>query len=278
MKTKILCGIIAILLVCALLQYTRKTIEAAGTEQMNTLEARQQIMNATLQINMEIPYMDNNVTNAMLRANGLGSLVYWRGETLLVTHNHWGSVLQEQAVVGLYDAEGRMVKTMSGSEFISLMVYLDAGTLIFRSPVELKGQPQLVLERDPIPLQAGDVVMVVQHEGPEQKGVTLVETEIEAVTTFRGLPVYQLRNLEGQPAQRGDSGGGLWHEGKLVGNLWYRMTAKPTLTTLFSSVWPDETKLEATIESYAAVIPAEQFISFQGLSADLGRRGALSDP
>ena len=121
------------------------------------------ILNATLQI--EISISTDASGSRSVKGKSLGSLV-WDGEkTLLVTHNHWGEILQEQAAVKFYDAHGRLVKTMSGSEFISLMCYLDGGTLILNSPVEWNGQGQPVVENDLLQLKAGDVVLVAQHEG-----------------------------------------------------------------------------------------------------------------
>jgi hypothetical protein len=109
-------------------------------------------------------------------------------------------------------------------------------------------------ENDLLQLKAGDVVTVAQHEGLEQK-VVLVEAEVDAVTTYRGVPVYRLKDLEGKPAQKGDSGGGIWHKGKFVGNLWYRMKVEPTLLSLFSTAGSDQSLVETGIESLPGYPP-----------------------
>jgi hypothetical protein len=218
------------------------------------------ILNATLQI--EISISIDAKGSGTVKGKGLASLV-WDGErTLLVTHNHWGEILQERADVKFYDARGQLVKTMSGSEFISLMCYLDGGTLILSSPAEWIGEAQPVVENDPLQVKAGDFVMVAQHDGSKQMEVTLVKAQVEAVTTYRGVPVYKLKDLEGKPAQKGDSGGGIWYKGKFVGNLWYRMKVEPTLLSLFSSDRPDQARLETGIESYAAGYPSNQLKAF----------------
>jgi hypothetical protein len=87
-------------------------------------------------------YFDRCQGIGTAKGKGLGSLVQDGEKTLLVTHNHWGEILQERADVKFYDAHGQLVKTMSGSEFISLMCYLDGGTLILSSPMEWNGQGQ----------------------------------------------------------------------------------------------------------------------------------------
>ena len=219
------------------------------------------ILSATLQIEISIPADSSG--ESLVIADGLGSLE-WDGEkTLLITNNHWGEILQEKSVVVFYDAQGRMVKTMTGSEFISRICYQDAGSLILRSPLEGVEQAQPVIAGDPLQVQAGDVVLVAQREGPERKEATLVEAEVESVTTFQGVPVFRLKGLEGRPVQGGDSGGGVWYEGRLVGNLWNTIMAESTRFTLFSLVKLDEAKYEPTDGSTAAIVPAGQLEAIQ---------------
>jgi len=228
-----------------------------------------EILNATLQIEISVPVDDSG--KRIVKADGLGSLV-WDGEnTLLVTHNHWGEVLQEKSVVAFYDAQGKLMKSMSGSEFISLMCYLDAGSLILRSPLEGMEQRQVVIESNPLQMQAGDVVLVAQRQGLDGKEAALVEAEVESVTTIRGVPVIRLKGSEGHPVQVGDSGGGIWRDGKLVGNLWYTAIAKSTGSTHFSWLKSDEANVQETDESYAAIFPADQLVTAQGSSEHINR-------
>lgn len=98
--------------------------------------------------------------------------------------------------------------------------------------------------------------------------VTLMLAEVESSTVIRGLPVYQIRSLEGRAVHRGDSGGGIWHDGKLVGNLWYTTMAEPESFSLFSSNGSDQAELEVTDKSYAARYPVDQLIAVQGPSGD----------
>ena len=228
----------------------------------NQNEADQaEILSATLQIEISVSTDASGLR--VVQADGLGSLVWDGEETLLVTNNHWGEVLQEKSIVVLYDAQGRMVKTMSGSDFISRICYLDAGSLILRSPLEEVEQAQPDIASDPHQVRAGDVVLVAQREGPERKEATLVEAEVESVTTFQGVPVFRLKGLEGRPVQGGDSGGGVWYEGSLVGNLWNTIMAESTRFTLFSLVKLDEAKYEPTDGSTAAIVPAGQLEAIQ---------------
>jgi hypothetical protein len=234
------------------------------------------ILSATLQIEISVPADTSG--EWLVIADGLGSLV-WDGEkTLLITHNHWGEILQEKSVVAFYDAQGRMVKTMFGSEFISRIYYQDAGSLILRSPLEGVEQAQALIAGDHLQVQAGDVVLVAQREGQERKEATLVEAEVESVTTIQGVPVFRLKGLEGRPVQRGDSGGGVWHEGSLVGNLWYTVMTDSTHFTLFSLIKPDDANLEATEGSTAAIVPARQLAAIQASLASDDKREMSAIP
>ena len=243
----------------------------------NLNEAHQAgFLGAILQIEITVPVDASG--KRLVKADGLGSLV-WDGEnTLLVTHNHWGEVLQEKSMVAFYDTQGQLVKSMSGSEFFSLAYYQDAGSLILRSPLEGVEQAQPAITGDPLQVQVGDIVLVAQREGSERKEATLIEAEVESVTAIRGVPVIRLKGSDGHPVQGGDSGGGIWRDGKLVGNLWYTAIAKSTGSTHFSWLKSVEADVEATDESYAAIFPAEQIAAIQDLLASKDGRGMSALP
>jgi cell wall-associated NlpC family hydrolase len=66
------------------------------------------------------------------------------------------------------------------------------------------------------------------------------------------MPVYKLRSLDGQAIQPGDSGGGVWHEGVLVGNNW--MVEAISDGNLESTGITVESTRVYTDVSYAAVL------------------------
>ena len=43
---------------------------------------------------------------------------------------------------------------------------------------------------------------------------------LTAVEESENRPVFILRSLDGQPIVQGDSGGGVWWNGRLIGNTW----------------------------------------------------------
>jgi hypothetical protein len=97
-------------------------------------------------------------------AYGIGTLVEYQGETFLVTHNHWGDMLQDQNLIELRDGDNRMIKPIYASEFKSLVVYRDAGTLVLRAPAGLAGVlTPASLDNGP-QLKPGDTVQVAQRD------------------------------------------------------------------------------------------------------------------
>jgi hypothetical protein len=49
---------------------------------------------------------------------------------------------------------------------------------------------------------------------------------VESTETEYGLPSLMLRRVNGKAIEPGDSGGGIWLDGRLVGNMWYRVNAR----------------------------------------------------
>ncbi|MBN1147775.1 MAG: hypothetical protein JXA78_11010 [Anaerolineales bacterium] len=50
----------------------------------------------------------------------------------------------------------------------------------------------------------------------------MIEAEVKSAEIFEGRDAWLLATLNGDSLVQGDSGGGVWLEGKLVGNLWAR--------------------------------------------------------
>ena len=255
MKAKILFGIMTVLLGFAFVHFARNVNKLAGSDQANSIEEHEQIWNATLQIKMEIPHPDKDRGGAVLRAKGLGSLVQCGGETLLVTHNHWGEFLQDTAAIEFRDGGNQLLKVISGFEFKKLVRYQDAGTLVLQAPDGIALQAATACVGNANGLQPGEVVFLAYRQTPDLKNVALLKATVEEVFTFQGLPAYTLRSLNGEPIKCGDSGGGVWHEGQLVGNLWatVEMEKDPITAILTGDV--DQSTLRTTNKSFAAVLP-----------------------
>ena len=190
-----------------------------------------QILNATVQIRLFTPITSAKPVGnryPYLMSQGLGSLVRAGNGYLIITHNHW-SALEQVEFVKIYDAKFALLLEMSGAAIENLILRQDAGVLVLQAPPELveklSASPGSFLEASPkdgLKLSAGDQVLVVHQKPGQEDKVAVMPAVIEQRMTFRGQPAFQLRALDGSPLIPGDSGGGLWYKGYLVGDLWAR--------------------------------------------------------
>ena len=190
-----------------------------------------QVLSATVQIRMYAPDPSGKPVGNVypyITSRGLGTLVRSGNEYRLVTHNHW-STLAHLDFVKFYDTNFVMLLQMSGAAFKNLILQQDAGALVLQAPPELVEKmiasassfPEVSLAEG-LKLGTGDQVLVV-HQKPGQEDEVVVEPAIiEQRLTFRGLPAFQLHAADGSALIPGDSGGGLWFNGYLVGDLWAR--------------------------------------------------------
>lgn len=183
---------------------------------------------------------------------GMGTLVNYQGESFLVTHNHWGDMLQDTNIIELRDAENRLIRTIYGYEFKSLIIYKDPGTLVLHAPDGLADAVVPGSLDISLTLKPGDTVQVA-YRG--QTNLDRLEV-LDAVVTETGLtgvvPVLTIRSLDGQLIRPGDSGGGVWHNGKLAANTWAVLATSLVVGT---SGQIDQTSQTFTDLSYAAILP-----------------------
>jgi len=190
--------------------------------------------------------------NRVTLGYGMGTLVQYQGESYLVTHNHYGDLLQDMNLLELRDAGHRLIRTIYGYEFKSLTIYHDAGTLVLRVPDRVEAALTPVDLEDALQLRKGDIVQVARLVQPERKHVKILEAVIEQVGVSEQEPVYLLRSLNGELLSPGDSGGGVWHAGKLVANTWAVLYGYSALDSS-GNADPDSKML--TDMSYAAIFP-----------------------
>jgi hypothetical protein len=222
--------------------------------ELNQSEENTRILNATIMIRMQSPQMEKVSGLGVFLGSGIGSFIQINGEILLVTHNHWGEMLQDLTIVEFRDADNQMIKPIFGKDFKTLILSQDAGTLILRPPQELIDQiVPVTLEAIP-QVAAGEIVDLVYRENPAREKATIQQAVVEEIILFKDLPAYRLRSLDSQPIQPGDSGGGIWYKGALVGNSWVTlMEANGKAAVAFGDL-ADE-NLVFTDLSYAAILP-----------------------
>jgi hypothetical protein len=161
-------------------------------------------------------------------------------------------MLQDTNILELHDAANHKIRSISGFEFKNLIVYQDPGTLVLRAPygltdaltpVDVDHQPQL---------RPGDIVQVAHRGGSNRDNVEILDAVLEEITVSGVTPLYKLRFPDGPLLSHGDSGGGIWSGGILVGNTWSIVMTSTTeeISGTSAPVSQSQTNL-----SYAAIFP-----------------------
>jgi hypothetical protein len=182
----------------------------------------------------------------------MASFVKYQGQVYLVTHNHFGSALQDMNIFELRDPDNHLIRTIYGSEFKSLIIYQDAGTMILHAPEGLENDLVPGSVNSSSKLEQGDIVQVAYRQQPDRTEVTVEEAVIAEIDYSHPAPAYKLRRLSGEPLLPGDSGGGVWHDGNLVGNTWSILTDQTIVPVTGGEV---STREDPTVWSYAAILP-----------------------
>lgn len=167
-------------------------------------------------------------------AEGLGTVVHQGGELLVVTHDHWSLLERIKGMVRISISSGDQLLEMELSEFKEFILYRDGGTMILEASDWIELGDMVAVRRinpmelstsdDRVELVIGDLVQVVQRSGLGV--VALMQARVERTDQKAGRGVLKLRIVSGQPLDGGDSGGGVWYRGKLLGNVWTTVIMK----------------------------------------------------
>jgi hypothetical protein len=183
------------------------------------------ILSATVQIRAYVPLpgSDTEASNMHYKmGQGLGTLVNWQGQAVIVTHNHWGEMLKNAECVGIYDAQGKLLQALGNADFNRLIRYSDPGTLVLLAPEGLSltvaslGDSQEVVD--------GEQILVVHQEAEDPDQLDVLPASVSSRNLYHGESVYNLAISAGDKLIPGDSGGGIWYQGKLIGNNWTATT------------------------------------------------------
>jgi hypothetical protein len=152
-----------------------------------------------------------------LHERGLGTLTRMGGEKVILTHNHW-DYLKDVDRALIVNSDNQLLLELTGREFTDLIRYRDRGTLVLKAPGGLQAIPANLGKGQR--LQSGDIIEVVQRNSDDRYQVEVVSAEIISIDDYHNLPVIRFRLLDGKAIRPGDSGGGVWYQGELVGNTW----------------------------------------------------------
>jgi hypothetical protein len=212
MKVRFLLGTLVIVATGTVFGYRQASVAAP---QPATAD-KAAMLASTLQIAMFAYAVEAGDTEPGSR--GLGTLVIHADELLIVTHGHWAHLTPQLHEVELRDASGDLLLTLDAPAFRTLVVYRDGGTMLLRAPDGLHG---LVPARLGTTADLAETVWVMRRALASDRGT--IEVGAAAVTAVNDdtFPAtIRLHSFDGSGVLPGDSGGGVWANGRLVGNLW----------------------------------------------------------
>ncbi len=204
-----LVGIVALVVICSGLLASSQAPALIDPSLAET------ILHNTLQIRLYVPLTRD--AHGYVMSQGLGSLVVWQGATVIVTHNHWGEMLENAEYAKILDDQGNLLLKLGMDELRNLILYSDPGTLVLSAP---DGLPAGINLDEHSSMVAGDVVALVHQDSEIPDKVSLLQARVANLKNYKGQPVYKLALLDDSQIIPGDSGGGIWVDGKLAGNMW----------------------------------------------------------
>ena len=176
---------------------------------------------------------------------GLGTLIWMGGEQVILTHNHWDYLEDFQRAL-IVNADNQLLLKLTGRQFKDLIRYRDRGTLILGAPDEIHLKPSR-LSKDQN-LRVGDIIDVVKRNPDDRYQAESVPAEIISIDEYHNLPVIRFRLLGGKTIRRGDSGGSVWFQGRLLGNTGGMYTEEESV------FWSGDKKIQTSI---AALFPLD---------------------
>ena len=172
-------------------------------------EMQRNIMAATFQLRVFN-------TDGTFYEEGIATLVRHQGQRLLLTHNHW-SFLASCSTVEFLNAISQPLMSLKCSALKYLIVFSNSGTLVLKAPESLGGTPTLFGSTQD--LSPGQPVLIVHQNSTDRSQVRMIPGQILSEDTFDQFPVLKL-DVSADELIKGDSGGGVWIDDKLVANLW----------------------------------------------------------
>jgi hypothetical protein len=211
-------------------------------------------------------------------SRGLGTLVAHGNDLLIVTHDHWAHLTPQLHEVELHDASGELLLTLDAAAFRALVVYRDGGTMVLRTPSGLHGM--VPAEVGTANAATGTVWVMRRALASGRDTVEITVAAVTALDEVRFPARIWLQSLDGSGVLPGDSGGGVWVDGQMVGNLW---AGGVQATPGFWSRLLGDGQAQATGQLIAALQPlGEQLDSLalsdtDGLSGRLGNERGLGE-
>lgn len=191
---------------------------------------QQQILGATMRITLFVPVADeqgNPIITTVdgqqviqyVAGEGLGTLVRQGNEMLIITHDHWTLLTPNLRKVQFHNVANELLLEVSGEAFRQSIRYQDGGTTILSAPSELLNQLTPVELGDSDSVNRKEIVLLA-YRHPQSGTISVAAMVVKKLDVFNNRPVFQMTRLNGEHVVPGNSGGGLFWNGRLIGNMW----------------------------------------------------------
>ncbi len=156
---------------------------------------------------------------ATTTSNGLGTLIAFEGKTYLLTHDHWSGLAsgQQPDEVIFSDVDGRMLLSVSAAQFQPAVVYHDPGVMVIEAPREFAGRG---VTWRPMGVQPDAAVVIARRHRDNPLKVEFQPAQIVGLAAPQGTSQFILKMRPAETIEPGDSGGGVWLGGEIIGNVW----------------------------------------------------------
>lgn len=204
-----------------------KQADAAVNMEATAIAAMEaQILAGTVQIELFENGRIEGSTRQTRTSRGFGTVVQHQGRRFILTHNHWSIPAADLNRVEIRNGTGQTLLILDGGAFYNLIRYQDGGTLLLDAPPELAGLNAAELGSG-ADVQVGSTVWLATYDIAAGQGLKI---ETAWVREVDGTAIPGRLTLQGQETAviSGDSGGGVWANGKLVANLWTIQVAERT--------------------------------------------------
>ena len=208
--------------------------------------ARQQILDATVQITLYAPILDETGQPKLIEINGqrqiqytvgdgLGTLVNRNGQVVIVTHDHW-TLMEQMTKATVADVAGEVLLTVTAVQFQQMIQYRDGGTMILALENRLPGTAPTTTST----IHESDDVLLLAYRQPDTMQVDVVPMMIDEMKLYHGQQSFYLYSLHNEAVVGGNSGGGLFIDGELVGNMWITLVIQEVTQATGTAVGPEQ--------------------------------------
>jgi len=263
MLSKLLFISLALLLVSSVLGFTQFNKPVLASHYTIDENAKQQILAATVRITLFAPITDAQGQPQYVTMNGQKAIQYTVGEGLgtltrsgedvfVVTHDHWTLLTENLHKVQFHNVANDLILEVSGDAFRQLIRYRDGGTTVLTAPAKLKARLTATEMGNGRSVQNNDILLTA-YRAADSGAISVAAMRVEKTSVFQGQPIYRMINMNGDSVIGGNSGGGVWANGQLVGNMW-TTTMEQKVSRLTGKAVSQMTQ---TSTSLAAQLPVE---------------------